>query len=230
MNDMSRRPLALITGASRGIGAAVARALGHSHELLLGGRDGDALRELAEELPAAMPWVVDLADGAAVAAATRDIEALDVLVHSAGIVELGAIADAGAEVCRRHFEVNVIAVAELTRLVLPALRAARGHVVVINSGSGRSANPGRGPYAASKFAVRAFADVLRAEEPELRVTTVYPGQTATDMQRGMRAAEGREFEPNKYLRPESVATAVHNAITTTDDAHPTELILRPRAH
>ena len=227
---MTQRKLALITGASRGIGSAVARALANTHELLLGGRDPRSLQSLADEFPAARPWPVELTDQDALAQAAAGIKRLDVLVHSAGVAELGDIADTPAEVWRRHFEVNVVAVAELTRLLLPALRAGGGHVVVINSGAGRNPNPGWGAYAASKFAVRAFADVLRDEEPGIRVTTVYPGRTATDMQRRVRAHEGGEFEPDKYLLPESVAAAVRAAVTATDDAHVQEVIIRPRPH
>ncbi|WP_026421746.1 SDR family oxidoreductase [Actinokineospora inagensis] len=221
-------PLALITGASRGIGAAVARVLGGTHSLLLGGRDVAALRGLAGELPDARPWAVELTDQAALAAAVTGLSTVDVLVHSAGIGRVGRLADATAEVWRRTYEVNVIAAVELTRLLLPALRSARGQVVFVNSGAGRTANPGWGPYAASKFALRAYADVLRAEEPELRVTSVFPGRTDTDMQRGIRADEGGAYEPDRYLRAESVAAAVRTAVLAGDDAHFTEVVVRPR--
>ncbi|MEU4673880.1 SDR family oxidoreductase [Amycolatopsis sp. NPDC023774] len=225
---MTDLPLALVTGASRGIGAAVAHQLAPTHRLLLGGRDEAALEKVAAELPGAEPWRVDLTDEASLAAAASQIEHLDVLVHSAGAARLNTIADATAEDWRVNYEVNVVAVAELTRLLLPALRAARGHVVVINSGSGRTSRAGWGPYAASKFAVRAFADALREEEPDLRVTTVYPGRTDTDMQRAVIAHEGGEYDPARFLRPDSVATAVLTAVSASPEAHLTEVILRPR--
>src|SRR5690606_32940570 len=78
-------PRALVTGASRGIGTAIARALGPTHDLLLGGRDVAALEELAATLPSARPWAVELTDRDAVARATERVDRLDVLVHSAGI-------------------------------------------------------------------------------------------------------------------------------------------------
>jgi NADP-dependent 3-hydroxy acid dehydrogenase YdfG len=223
---MSERPTALVTGASRGIGAAVARALAPTHHVILGGRDEEALAAVAAELTDARPWPVELTQ--VTEADVEAVERLDVLVHSAGIGVLGRIADQPAEVWRRTMEVNVVAVAELTRLLLPALRGAGGHVVCVNSGSGQRANPDWASYAASKFALKAFADALRLEEPALRVTTVYPGRTATDMQRGVREFEGGEFEPGKYLRPESVARAVLAAVNAGPDAHLTELTLRPR--
>jgi NADP-dependent 3-hydroxy acid dehydrogenase YdfG len=223
------RPLALVTGASRGIGAAVARALAPSHDLLLGGRDPAALQALAAELPGSRPWPVELTDGPAVAEATGGIEWLDVLVHAAGVGMIGTVAETSAATWRRQFEVNVVAVAELTRLLLPALRAARGRVVLLNSGAGLSARPGWASYAASKFALRAFADALRAEEAGsgVRVTSVHPGRVDTDMQRAVVAHEGGEYRPEAYLRAESVAGAVLLAVTAPDDAALTELVLRP---
>ncbi|GGP38908.1 SDR family oxidoreductase [Saccharothrix coeruleofusca] len=226
---MTNRPVALVTGASRGIGAAVARALAPTHDLLLGGRDEAALREVATQLPGARPWAVELTDSAAVAEAVAGLDRLDVLVHSAGIADLGPLAEATADVWRRTMEVNVVAVAELTRLALPLLRAARGQVVLLNSGAGLRANPNWGVYAASKFALRAFGDALRAEEPELRVTSVHPGRTDTDMQRGVRAQENGDYQAERYLRAESVARAVATAVLATDDAHVTEVVIRPRA-
>jgi NADP-dependent 3-hydroxy acid dehydrogenase YdfG len=222
------RPVALITGASRGIGAATARALAPTHDLLLGGRDEAALAELAGSLGSAAPWPVELTDADALAAAVSGLDRLDVLVHSAGIAELGPLAGATADTWRRTLDVNVVAVAELTRLALPLLRAARGHVVLVNSGAGLRANPGWGVYAASKFALRAFADALRAEEEDLRITSVHPGRVDTDMQRGVRAQEAGEYQPEQYLDADSVARVVAGAVNATDDAHVTEVVLRPR--
>lgn len=226
---MTHRPLALVTGASRGIGAAVAAELSATHDVLLGGRDLTALRDLSERLPGARPWAVELTDEHALAAATSGVRSLPVLVHSAAMIELGPLAQSTGTSWRRTLELNVVAVVELTRLLLPALRAARGHVVLINSGAGLAANPGWGSYAASKFALRAYADVLRAEEPLLRVTSIFPGRTATDMQRAVRAAEGQEYDPSRYLAPRTVAGAVRAALAAPADGHLTELVLRPSA-
>jgi NADP-dependent 3-hydroxy acid dehydrogenase YdfG len=213
---------ALVTGASGGIGAAVAKALAPTHEVWLGGR------KPIHDLPG-RPWPVDLRDFDSFVERTSDIDQLDVLVHSAGMVEIASLDDHDVSTWRDTFDLNVIAVAELTRVLLPKLRASNGHVVLINSGSGIRANANWGAYAASKFALRAYADVLRAEEPAIRVTSVFPGRTDTGMQRAVRHAEGGEYEPGKYLTPDTVAQAVLNAITTPADAHPTEVVIRPRA-
>ncbi|MEU4578018.1 SDR family oxidoreductase [Nonomuraea sp. ATR24] len=224
---MSERPTALVTGASRGVGAAVARAFAPTHHVILGGRDRDALSALAAELPGARAWPVELTS--VTEADVAGIDRLDVLVHSAGLTRLGRIGDLPASVWRETMELNLFAVAELTRLLLPALRRARGHVICVNSGAGQRANPGWAAYSASKFALRSFADALRLEEPELRVTTVYPGRIDTDMQRGVREQERGAYEPEKYLTAQSVARAIHAACTAGPDAHLTELTLRPSA-
>lgn len=224
----SPRPLALVTGASRGIGAAVAESLAPTHDLLLGGRDTDALTAVADRLgERARPWPVELTDPNALAAATERIDELDVLVHSAGVGMLGTVAELPADAWRTQFEVNVVAVAELTRLLLPALRAARGTVVSVNSGAGLAAGPGWGSYAASKFALRAFTDALRGEEPSLRVCSVHPGRVDTDMQRSVVAHEGGSYDPGRYLQPSSVASAVLTAVTASREAHITEVVVRP---
>ena len=220
-------PTALVTGASRGLGAAIARALAPTHDLLLGGRPSEELDTLAGDLDGASTWPVELTDHEEMEAATEPISALDVLVHNAGVGAIGPVEDTYADEYRAMMEVNFIAVAELTRQLLPALRAAHGHVVIINSGAGRDAKPGWSAYAASKFAVRAFADALRQEERDLRVTTVYPGRIDTDMQRDIVAMEGDDYDGSRFLRVESVAAAVVTAVRASPDAHPTEIVLKP---
>lgn len=222
------RPTALVTGGGRGLGAAIAQEFAPTHDLLLGGRRRESLDAILEELPDATPWPVDLLDHDAVAAAAADIDRLDVLVHNAGVAELGTIADSEPRQWRETFEANVVAVVALTQVLLPALRAANGHVVLINSGAGLRARPGWGAYAASKFALRAFGDALREEEPALRVTSIHPGRIDTDMQRAIVASEGREYDPSQFLSPGTVARAVRQVVEAPVDAHPTEVVLRPR--
>jgi NADP-dependent 3-hydroxy acid dehydrogenase YdfG len=101
-------------------------------------------------------------------------------------------------------------------------------VVLINSGAGRNASLGMASYSASKFALRAFADSLRQSEPSLRVTTVYPGRTDTDMQRELVASEGGEYDPDKFLKAGTVADVVAQAVATPPDGHVHEVVLRPR--
>lgn len=228
------RPVVLITGANRGIGRATAEALAADHHLLLGGRDEAALRTLAAQLPSAEPFVAELTDHAATAAAVAALDlrgGLAGLVHSAGILVNGSVEELSAADWARNFAVNVTAVSELTRLLLPALRAVRGTVVAVNSGSGFAAKGERGAYSASKFALRAWTDALRQEEIAhgVRVSAVHPGRVDTDMQHELRAAENGAYETERYLRPATVAAAIAFALRAPADAVVATIDLRPRA-
>ncbi|MDO5700560.1 MAG: SDR family oxidoreductase [Bowdeniella nasicola] len=225
----STRPLALVTGGSRGIGLAIARDLATTHDVLVGGTTPEGVARVVEDLPGARPFVADLTDDGAVAQAVRGIEALDVLVHSAGMVEGGHIAETPAAQWRQVLELNVVAVAELTRLLLPALRAARGQIITINSGSGYRANPGSAVYSASKFALRALTDALREEERgTVRVTSIHPGRVDTDMQVALqRRAGNQNYDGTRYVRPDSVAATVRLAVDASPEAMIEELQIRP---
>ncbi len=221
------RPVALITGASRGIGRAVAADLGRTHHVLVGGRDEEAVAEVVAALPSAAGFVADLVDDALPALPER----LDVLVHSAGVEDGDAVGDTDRATWRRVFEANLFAVAELTRLALPALRAARGTVVLVNSGSGFSSAPGGAVYAASKFALRALADALREEERQagVRVVSVHPGRTDSDMQRAKVEKEGRDYDLRFLLDPADVAAVVRTAVDLPPGAVLETASVRPSA-
>jgi NAD(P)-dependent dehydrogenase (short-subunit alcohol dehydrogenase family) len=152
---------------------------------------------------------------------------LDGLVHCAGIVRPGSLAGSTPADFTEQFTVNVTAVAELTRLLLPALRAAAGTVVFVNSGSGLNARSPMTTYGASKFALRAYADGLRQEEPGVRVSTIYPGRTATGMQRLVRAAESGEYRESDYLQPATVAQVIELMLALPADGVITDLTVRP---
>jgi NADP-dependent 3-hydroxy acid dehydrogenase YdfG len=221
----AHRPVALVTGASRGIGRAIAVELGRTHHILVGGRDREAIAAVVAELPSAEPFVADLARDAAPPLPAE----LDVLVHSAGLEDGGPIADTGIDVWRTVFEVNVFALAELTRLALPSLRASGGLVVVINSGSGLRSGAGGAVYSASKFAARAFTDALREEEREhgVRVTSIHPGRVDTDMQRALVAREGHTYDTRYTLTPEMVAATVRTAVDLPPSGTLESLSVRP---
>jgi NADP-dependent 3-hydroxy acid dehydrogenase YdfG len=220
-------PTALITGASRGIGAAIATALAPTHTLLLAGRPSPALQATAERL-GATTLPLDVTDTDAITSATAAIGALDVLVHNAGIFFPGPVADSTVEDWRATFDVNVVGAVAVTLKLLPALRRAGGQVVFINSGTGRKASATMASYSASKFALRAFADSLRESEPELRVTTVFPGRVDTDMQQALVSFEGGDYDPAKFLRADTVAQAVAQVVATPPDGHVHEVVIRPR--
>jgi NADP-dependent 3-hydroxy acid dehydrogenase YdfG len=220
-------PTALITGAGSGIGAALAGALAPTHTLLLAGRPSVRLDAVAERF-GATTWPLDLADTDSIAAATEIVDELDVLVHNAGVSLPGNVSETTAEEWRATFEVNVIGAVALTLALLPALRDAGGQVVFINSGSGLRVSPNMASYSASKFALRAFADSLRNDEPTLRVTSVHPGRTDTAMQRDLVAYEGGDYDPGRFLRPDTVAGVVADIVAAPPDAHVHEVVVRPR--
>jgi NADP-dependent 3-hydroxy acid dehydrogenase YdfG len=220
-------PTAMITGASRGLGSAIAAALAPTHTLFLAGRPSEKLDTVAETF-GATTWPIDLSDVEAIPAAVEPIIELDVLVHNAGVAHPGRVAESSIDEWRDTMQVNVIGAVALTLALLPALRNAGGHVVFINSGSGINASPGLASYSASKFALRGFADSLRNDEPELRVTSVHPGRIATVMQEGLVAYEGGEYDPSRFLAPETVAKVTAEAINAPSDAHVHEVIVRPR--
>jgi len=218
---------ALITGAGGGIGAAIAEALAPTHTLLLAGRPSSRLDAVADRF-GATTWPMELTDVDQIDAAAEVLTELDVLVHNAGVAYPGRVAESTPDQWRATFEVNVTGAVALTLALLPALRAARGQVVFINSGSGINPSPGLASYSASKFALRAFADSLRADEPLLRVTSIHPGRVDTEMQRDLVAYEGGEYDPARFLTPETVAGVVAQVVATPADAHTHEVIVRPR--
>ena len=175
--------------------------------------------------------MADLADAAEVEAlGPRLPDSLDSVVHAAGVVDLGNVAALGTAAWQEQLAVNLVAPAVLTRLCLPALRAAAGTVVLVNSGAGLAAHPGWAAYAASKHGLKALADALRAEEGEhgVRVTSVYPGRTATPMQRRVHEQEGKEYDPSAWIEPATVVAAVLHVLDLPADATIPDLTIRPQ--
>lgn len=217
----------MITGAAGGLGSALADALAPTHTLLLAGRPSPRLDAVAERL-GATTWPFDLGDPDSIAAVVEPIVELDVLIHNAGLAYPGRVAESSVDEWRATMAVNLIGPVALTLELLPALRSAAGHVVFINSGSGINASAGLASYSSSKFALRAFADSLRCDEPSLRVTSVHPGRIATAMQENLIAYEGRVYNPEQFLSPQTVAQVTADAISAPRDAHVHEVIVRPR--
>lgn len=214
----------LITGAGSGIGRAVAE------RLLARGDEVWAIVRAPGRAPAGCDEVVvDLSDAVALARLARWPESFDSVVHAAGVVELGRIEELTSSAWNAQLGVNLVAPALLTRAVLPQLREARGTVVFVNSTAGLRSNPEWSAYAASKYGLRALADALREEEPRLRVTTVFPGRTATPMQQKVHHQEGRPYDATRWIRPETVADAIVAAIDLPRDATMPEVSVRPSA-
>ncbi len=222
---------AVVTGAGSGIGRAVAVALAHAGmRVILAGRTAELLRETAGLCGGGEVVVADLATEAGVEAVARVAPAaLPVLVHSAGLYLRHSVADTAAPDWGAIHLVNVQAPMRLTAACLPALRAAAGYVVFINSTAGLRAGAGTGAYAASKHALRAAADALRQEvnADGIRVLSVFPGRTDTPMQEAVLRAEGRTARPGTLLYPEDIASMVVAALLLPPRAEVPELTIRP---
>lgn len=225
----------LITGATGAVGAAVTELLHDAgHHVILTGRDAERLDATARRIAGdtggerVRTLVLDLTDPRRIEDSLdgAELPPLDGIVHGAGAVALGTVAELRPDDWIGQLLVNTAAPAELTRLLLPSVRAARGHVVFVNSGSGLRSNPGWSAYAAGKHALRALADALRAEEPEIRVTSVFPGRFASEMQRQVRAHEGEEYDPDAFMSAHTVAKVIVNALETPRDATVTDVSVR----
>ncbi|TGY39579.1 SDR family oxidoreductase [Microbacterium laevaniformans] len=224
----------VITGAGSGIGNLIAERLAaRDDRLVLVVRDAARADDLVHAFPGSVAVVADLAHPGALAGAVGDADGIpdriDSVIHAAGIVELGRVGDLPVSAWESQLAVNLTAPAELTRLLLPRVRAARGQVVFVNSGAGLTAHPHWAAYAASKHGLKALADALRGEEVEhgVRVTTVYPGRTATPMQAEVHAQEGAAYDPDRWIDPSSVVTAVLTALDLPRDAVISDLTVRP---
>jgi len=217
----------LVTGAGSGIGAVVARTLlDRGDAVVLLARSEARAEELRASYAGASVLVADLARPDSVEALELPAS-IDSVVHAAGIVELGPVAELSVDDWDEQLRVNLVAPATLTRIALPALRAARGTVVFVNSGAGLAAHPGWSAYAASKHGLRALADALRGEERDIRVSTVYPGRTATPMQAKVHAQEGKAYDAADWIRPETVAAQVVALVDLPRDATIPDVTVRP---
>jgi NADP-dependent 3-hydroxy acid dehydrogenase YdfG len=230
--------IAVVTGAGSGIGKAIALALAkQGATLVLVGRRISMLQDVAREIAScgskAVSYATDLSDRDGIdkltAARSRDFSRLDILVHSTGLVRLGRIAEAHADDFLSMFRTNVLAPYLLTQALLPELRQSRGQVVFINSSVGLTAKPGASQYSATKHALKAVADSLRAEvnADGIRVLSIYPGRTATPTQEILHTQEGKQYRAGQLLQPEDVAQVVVNALCLPRTAEVTDLQIRP---
>ncbi|SRR5882672_2293179 len=230
--------VSVVTGASSGIGRAVALELAaRGSGVWLLARRSEVLEELAELArqrgARAFVGAVDLCDDAKLAHLCERMRAecggVDILVHSAGLYARGAIGEASVAQLDAQYRANVRAPYLLTQLLLPALRERRGQIAFVNSSIVLQTRSGVGQFAATQHALRALADTLRQEvnADGVRVLSVYPGRTATPRQAAIHADEGRPYHPERLMRPEDVAAALVQALATARSAEITDLFLRP---
>ncbi len=232
--------VAVITGASGGIGSSIAQALAaEGMRLCLLGRDEARLRAVAQRAGSGSTRIrfykADLTrepDLSAVAEAVdRDLARVDVLVHAAACIDRSDVESTPAASLERQYLTNFRGPFLLTQKLLPRLREGRGQIVFINSTAGFDARGKLAAYAGTKHALKALADSLREEvnTAGVRVLSLFLGRTATPMQKSLCEWEGRPYRPELLLQPEDVAAAVTFCLRLPRTAEVTELRMRPLA-
>jgi 3-hydroxy acid dehydrogenase / malonic semialdehyde reductase len=226
VSSPTSRPVALITGASRGIGAAIARRLAPQYDLVLAARDRERLADVARDCESRGATVrvlaVDIRDGAAVAAAFADLH-VDVLVNNAGVAVLKPFLELTPEEWQRQLDVNVNALYHVTRALLPGMVSrGRGHVCIIGSTAGRNTFVGGSCYTGTKHFVMGFAESLMLEvrDAGVQVSVITPGSVATEL-----FPEGTNTA--WMLEAENVADAVHFTVTAPPHMLVHRLEVRP---
>lgn len=232
--------VAVVTGASGGIGRATARALAaRGMSLCLTGRDTGRLQDAAKEIKPRAQQVhvhpADLSTDEGIRALVADVGAhgqrIDVLVHAAGTVRLGNIESVGWGDLDEQYQVNLRAPFLLTKAFLPMLREARGQLVFVNSTSGIVAGADNGIYAATKHALRSITGSIRdhVNPYGIRVISVFPGRTATTMQEAVHRFEGKRYEPAELVQAEDIAELIVGALALPRTAEVTDIVVRPMA-
>lgn len=234
---MLKNQVAVITGASSGIGKAIALELANqSVKLCLIGRHLDKLEEVAQAAktaPQVQTYQLDITQDEDIASLKtyieKDFGEVDILVHSAGIISSGEIQTTPVAVLDEQYRTNVRAPYLLTQTLLPSIIKRTGQIVFINSSAIYGVRAGAGQYAATKHALKAIADSLRAEVNSLgvRVISIYPGRTASPMQASIYETEGREYNPERLLQPEDVANTIIGALELPRTAEVTDINIRP---
>lgn len=226
----------LVTGASGGIGEAIARALGkQGANVCLSGRNRKRLREVAGRMPAqrVQCYPADLTVQREVDNLAKNVVAdhqkVDAVVHCAAVILMDPIATAAVENFDRQFQTNVLGPFRLTQLLLPALIASQGQVIFANSSAGLTARADVSQYAATKHALKAVADSLREEcnSAGVRVCSLFLGATATPMQAAIRAQQRRSYVPERIMQPKDVAAIVTAVLALPRTAEVTDVMMRP---
>jgi NADP-dependent 3-hydroxy acid dehydrogenase YdfG len=234
------RPVAVVTGASSGIGAATAVALGRrGYQIVAGARRLTRVRRVIGDLGMALP--LDVTDPESidtfVGKVSESFGRIDVLVNNAGLaLGLNPIAQARDEDWIAMWEVNVLGMMRVTRACMPLLRKAKhGHIVNLGSTAGFETYKGGAGYTASKHAVRAISRTLRLElngEP-IRVTEIEPGMVETEFStvrfRGDRKAAKAVYQGVKPLVAEDIADCIVFAVTRPAHVDIDEIVIRPVA-
>ncbi|MBD1865575.1 MULTISPECIES: SDR family NAD(P)-dependent oxidoreductase [Trichocoleus] len=236
--------VAIITGASAGIGEATAIALAaEGAKVAIVARRGDRLDALAQRITAkdgeALAIVADITDDAQIQTLVDKTKTtwgqIDILINNAGIALTGEIATANPDDWRRMIDLNLVALMNVTHAVLPILQAqGTGHIVNISSVAGRTIRVGIGGYNVTKWGVNAFSEALRQEisQQNIRVTVIEPGMVNTEINQHTTdsIARQRSEERRKSITPlesEDIAAAIVYAVTQPARVNVNEILIRP---
>jgi NADP-dependent 3-hydroxy acid dehydrogenase YdfG len=240
----TRQRIALVTGASSGIGAATARALAAAGmAVAIAARRKDRLDELAAEITksggTSLALTADLTKEADAQRIVKETEAhfgrLDVLVNNAGVMYLEPFETASLDRWRSMFDLNVLSLIASTQAALPGMRARRdGHIVNISSTAGRFSLANSGGYSATKFAVGAVSESLRKEVymDNIRVTVVEPGITETELREhiadaGIQKTLNSFADSMRQLQADDIARVIAFCVTQPAHVNINEVLVRP---
>jgi NADP-dependent 3-hydroxy acid dehydrogenase YdfG len=239
-NDTTHGRVAVITGASSGIGEATTRALvAHGYRVALLARRADRLQALAGELgDGAIAIQADVTDRDALVAAAHRVQdelgGADVLVNNAGVMLLGPFASEQREEQRRMVEVNLLGAMTATEVFLDQLRDRGGDLVNISSVAGRTARAGNAAYAATKWGMNGWSEALRQElQPDIRVIVIEPGAVATELPAHITHAETKQGTEQFYeqlaISADDIAQIIAFAVTRPRSVSLNEILVRPTA-
>ena len=235
--------VALVTGASSGIGEATAAALAAAGaKVAIAARRADRLEALAARIETAGGMALRIeADvtsnddvTAMIGKVVAEWDRLDILVNNAGVMLLSPAAEATLDDWRQMVELNLLALMGVTKAALPHLRAAKGHIVNVSSVAGRVANPGASGYAATKFGVVGFSESLRREvyADKVRVTVIEPGLVRTELgdhitNAASKAGLDQRLATMEALTAEDIAASILYAVSQPARVNVNEIVIRP---
>jgi len=239
-SDQADGRVAVITGASSGIGEATARALAAGgFRLALLARRGDRIRALADELGnGAIAIEADVTDydslGAAADRVKAELGSADVLVNNAGIMLLGPFSPGSHDDHRRMVEANLLGAMNVTEVFLDQLRDGGGDLVNLSSVAGRTARPGNAVYAATKWGINGWSESLRQElQPDVRVIVIEPGAVATELTDHITHADTKKAAEQMYqqlaITADDIAEVIAFAVTRPRRMTLNEILVRPTA-
>ncbi len=235
--------VAIITGASSGIGEATAEALAtEGAAVVVAARREDRLNDLVGRIEGdggrVLPVACDVADEeqahALIQRAKDELGSVDILVNNAGVMQLSKIEKGLSDEWRTMFDVNVMGLLYVTDAAVQVMKEqGSGHLVNISSVAGRKAGPLRGAYSGTKFAVNAISEALRQEliEDNVRVTVVEPGAVETELTSHITDEEAKEGIKSIYgldiLQAEDIANAIAYCVTQPERVSVNEILIRP---